>query len=218
VASVRSSSLWFATAVWAQVVAPGCKPTIASLRAEPNVSCPGDPIRLTWRASAGGRISAQPSTAGPDAVEKSGTATVSPAQTTKFQFDSQNCWGQASQAVDVDMPQGAKLIGASAADQSATCDGGSFSVTAVLPLQLWDERLIVTEVEVAPHIARPYNIQHEGRAVDLVPGVRSAVFAGLPARGSWVLATPLQAGEACGVKVPRTLAIDMFLSCGPQGK
>ncbi|MFI5306164.1 MAG: hypothetical protein ACHQ53_02365 [Polyangiales bacterium] len=193
-----------------------CKPTIHSFRVDPNVACKGTAVQLTWDATSGGEIESQPFTPGIGKVAKTGTLAVTPSATTKFRFSASNLWGRAFREVDVDVRAASsppKAIGASVADPSTTCEGTTLALTVVAPPTDWDEHVRVAEIELLPNVVRHYHVEHEGKSAELDPGQRSAVFAGLPARGKWLLSTPLQAGEACGQNVPRNLSINVYPAC-----
>ena len=208
------SELLCALALWLGLF--GCKPTIHSFRADPNVICPGSAVRLGWDASSGGEITSAPPLPGLGSVPATGTQEVRPTAPTRFRLEAHNLWGGAAREVDVDVRAAAnapKSIGASIADPSARCEDGILSVEVVPPEGAWDEHARVGEVEVPQAVSRHYHVEHEGRSAELDPGVRSAAFAGLPVRGRWLLSTPLGPGETCGPELPRNLLIDIYPSC-----
>jgi hypothetical protein len=194
-----------------------CKPSVCYFRAEPNVSCIGAPVRLVWSASSGGRIVANPADPRVSGVDATGSLSVAPRVRTRYRMYSRNIWGVDQRDADVDVvtaPAEEMPIGASIADPSMRCDGNVLSVTVIAPPASWDAHLRASEVTLAPHIARPYHVEHGDAAVDLAPGVRSTAFAALPVQGTWRLSTALQADESC-TKLPRNLIIAVSSTCAP---
>jgi hypothetical protein len=204
------------------VMLSACKPTIHSFRADPNVACPSAPVRLTWSATSGGEISATPAVDGMGSVSKSGSTVVMPTGTTRFHLASSNLWGTASRDIDVDVravPSDPKPIGASVGDLSASprCEGKTLSVAVVAPPASWDEHLLVAAIELPRQVIRHYHVEHAGISAELDPGSRSTAFERAPVRGTWLLSTALEDGEACGSNVPLSLLINVYAGCNAAG-
>lgn len=196
------------------LLAIGCAPTIASFRAEPNVICRGSKTTLSWRASADGRIAAKPALNGIGPVHETGAVAVSPATLAQFELEVHNAFGSAKRQVDVDVIENAaaKTIGGSVASPGTTCDASGVTVRANAPARFWDARLRVGKVSSAD--GRPYHVEHGGKSADIAAGASTDAFRGLTVSGAWKLKTPLAQGEACGVKVPHNLLIQIQPACG----
>ena len=200
------------------VLTAACKPTIDSFRAEPNVTCRGSAVHLTWRASSGGTLMSVPLVAGLGPVDGTGHRDVTPLETTRFRFQSTNAFGAAARDVDVGVrsaPEAAKPIGGSVANPATRCGADGVSITVEAPAADWDEHLRVRTIEIGGGVKRPYRVAHGGKTADLAPGTPSAALQALPIRGTWNISTPLQTGEACGENIPHTLLINVFADCAP---
>jgi hypothetical protein len=197
--------------------APACSTPGASLRAEPNVICPGDPVTLTWTATDSATITADPPGAsGLGDVPLTGARKVSPSVTTTYTLTVRHYFKQNSSQASVDVRPdlpGSKRIGQSVSDPSADCDSSSVWVTAIAPANFWSPRLLVGRI--ASSDGRSYRVEHGGKSADIDPAHPSDLLRNLPVAGPWKLSTTLKSGEACHHNVPNTLAIDVFGVCGP---
>jgi hypothetical protein len=104
-----------------------------------------------------------------------------------------------------------KTIGASIADPSTTCEGGILTVSVNIPATLWDRHVHVGNV--SPVGSRGLHVEHDGRSLDLGATEQNPAFRGTTLAGVWKLAAHLAEGEACGVQVPRSLAIEAETVC-----
>jgi hypothetical protein len=206
---MRASGLALAAAL-------GCAPSIHGFRAEPNVVCSGGRTTLTWSASTDGSLSAVPADPTLGAVDANGTRAVTPAAPTTYRLTVKHLWKSVSRDIGVEVltaPVEARQIGASVADPSTTCAGGTLAVTVTAPASAWDPRIQVTSVGLTAGVNRTYRVEHAGRSAAVAPGAPSAAFAGLPVQGDWRLSTALAPREACGRNVPRSLVIDVTSTC-----
>jgi hypothetical protein len=207
----------FARAAVAAALLAGCKPSICFLRAEPNVSCRGVPVRLLWEASSGGRLVSTPADKDDGAVGESGSKLVTPSVRTRYRLYATNSWGRDMRDVDVDVvtaPAQTLPIGTSTADPSTRCENGSVSVTFVAPAEAWDEHLRASSVAVGAHVGRRYHVEHGDIATDLSPGATTTAFADLAVQGTWSVSTPLGPDESCQ-KLPRSVILDVASTCSP---
>jgi hypothetical protein len=202
--------------VLALVGAGACKPSVCYFRAEPNVTCDGSQVHLSWNASTGGVIMSNPPDGSVSKVDASGEVEVSPKVPTRYRLDARNPWGHDARDVDVDVVTSTadRVIGASIADPSMQCDGTRLSVTVVAPREYWDANIRAGLVAIAPQIERAYHVTHGVASADLTPGSRSTAFSGLPVLGEWKISTPLQPGESCK-NLPRSLSIAISSTCAP---
>ena len=196
--------------------AMGCSAGIYEFRAEPNVICAGSQTTLTWAATTDGTLSAVPADASLGPVAANGTRAVSPAGPTTYRLTVKRLWKTASRDAAVEVvvaPSEAKQIGASVADPSTTCEGNTLALTVTAPEADWDPRIKVARVGLIAGVNRTYNVGHGDVVAEIAPGAPTTAFAGLPVQGTWHLSTPLEPGEACGRKVPRSLIIEVWSTC-----
>jgi hypothetical protein len=218
----RARPAWIASALLAAVVVGGCKPSVCFFRANPNVACRSTPVRLTWGASSGGRIASTPSDPHGGQVGAEGSRLVAPQERTRYRLYAINTWGHAQVDIDVDVITGPESLSlaTSTADPSMQCEddngagSGTVSVTIDAPRTAWDPHLLAREVAIAPHVTRPYHVEHGNVAADLAPGAPSRAFAALPVQGAWRISTPLLAGESCQ-NLPRSMLLDVVAACWP---
>lgn len=194
-----------------------CAPAIYTFHVTPNRICAGDRVTFDWNASKAGTISAKPEQPAPGAVPRTGTASVVPTSSVRYQLKVSNLWGSAARDNDVELLAGRTLpIGNSVADPAhpATCTDSTLSVTAVTPASAWSDRAIVGRVTTLAEDPHRYYIEHAGVKVELAPGQVSQAFQGTPVAGEWLLSVTLLGDERCRTPtVPRNLGIQLVAAC-----
>jgi hypothetical protein len=214
---MRARSVGFNACLLSVAALNACGPHINQFRAEPSVVCPGEPVVLSWNASAQGTLSAVPAETGLGSVPASGCTHAAPRQRTRYTFKVQTLFGSDQRQVDVDTqtPGEVKDLGASVADPSTTCEGGKLSVTVRAPGEYWSPGLTVVRVQLPAEVNREILVQHRGHT-GLI-GERSREtheFDGLSPSGVWRLTTSLAASETCGTPtIPHSVFISVSLGC-----
>jgi len=202
------------------VLCTSCAPAIYTFHVAPNRICAGDKVTLDWNASKTGTISAKPEQSAPGDVPRTGTASVVPTSSVRYQLKVSNLWGSAARDNDVELLAGRTLpIGNSVADPAhpASCTDSTLSVTAVTPASAWSDRAIVGGVTTLAEDKHRYHIEHAGVKVDLAPGQVSQALQGTPVAGEWLLSVALLEGEKCRTPtVPRNLGIQLVAACNRE--
>src|SRR6478752_1108458 len=146
------------------VLCTSCAPAIYTFHVAPNRICAGDKVTLDWNASKAGTISAKPEQPSPGDVPKTGTASVVPTATVRYQLKVSNLWGSAARDNDVELLAGRTLpIGNSVADPSAICADSTLSVTALAPPSAWSERAVVGGITTLAEDKHRYRVGHAAR-------------------------------------------------------
>jgi len=194
-----------------------CSPAVRALRAEPNVTCPGDPASLTWDASMAGGLTDTPSTAPTLWVPNSGSMKVYPQVKTTYRLEVHNWFGSDAREVDIDVRSSfpTKTLGRSLSDPSARCAQDQVSVEVDLTTTGWSNDLVVQSVRLPDGVHRTLHVEHDSKELTLDDQNReSNALTGSPVLGRWILSTPLTEGEVCSSPtIPPSLGLAVELSC-----
>jgi hypothetical protein len=192
----------------------GCKPTIASFRAQPSFICTNTSAQLVWSASAGGQIVDTSSGVVIVKTSASGSTTVTPTQPARYRLDAVSRFGTTSRETDVNVAGGmAQELGASVADPSARCNNAMLTVTAEAKPEFWDARVHAGSVAALGNL--PLHVEHAGARVDIPVGSSTDAFKDSTVLGTWTISFRLPPGQSCGPGLPRNLAVKVSPTCSP---
>lgn len=201
--------------------AAACSGKIHQFAPSAKVVCPGQPVKLTWKASGSTRLTAEPPLDGLGSVPEEGSRDVTITRSTLFTLSAARTGGTARRQQEVTLGEG---LDVSIGEATSTCDASGVSATAVVAAEEWDDRLRIGTIDTSV-LGRPITIERDGRTVDVGAAQTTDAFTGEKVSGTWIIRSPLRAGEQCGVQesgIPAALSFKVRVGCaastiGPKG-
>jgi hypothetical protein len=200
-----------------------CNAHVDSFSASSHTICAGQPVQLTWKVTGNATMTATPPLAAlaGGQVASVGQLTVEPNASTEILLQAKRWLGRPESSVQtINVISGqakAEPLAASLANASAGCESGR--VWATVHAQRFSAEVKVSIVAAHAGDERTYDVQHGSARATLTPGTTVSTFAGQPIVGDWVLSSPLLPGEECGTSaLPRSLVVDVYAQCSPEGQ
>jgi hypothetical protein len=191
----------------------GCA-QIKSFSVAPSTVCPGETVQIDWKASDKVMLNAVPSLEGVGEGPAEGLRSFAPTQNTRFVLEVPGLLKNAQREWDVTVvpSQSSRLLGG-----VAQCEGVPPLVSTSFSIQQKDSSSRIRAVSIENNYHRPLKVSKGDTEVEIAPDGATDRFKNVPVIGTWIIHTPVGAGEACESvleAVRSRLTIKMQMSCG----